>query len=187
MKEIQAGVDGFLLYDIGLIAPMQEVNTWNQLYFKGRWMGCFLWETHLRLTNTRFCICILHIRMNYCEMYLMVTSRVTDYKGLRMTIYLGYFSDKKGNMANVMLQMLNVFLWYESWCAGIQKVCVFTNGYKFWIKSKWLFVVDIPAQSLLTILSFIDLAFWHEFFFWGGEGGTRMSRGVSGLSKNSRD
>ena len=58
-------------------------------------------------------------------------------------------------MANVMLEILNGFLWYEFWCSEIQgpRFCKY-----FWISNltKWILVVNIPTQILLTILLSID-------------------------------
>ena len=45
--------------------------------------------THLRLTNSRFCI--LYVRMNHFEVHLMVSSREVDTKVLRMAIQFEYF------------------------------------------------------------------------------------------------
>ena len=42
-------------------------------------MGC-VEVTHLRLTNTRFCVS--HTRMNHCKAHLMFTSREADFKGI---------------------------------------------------------------------------------------------------------
>ena len=35
------------------------------------------------------------------------------------------------------------------------KISVFTNDYKFLIKSKWILVVNIAIQILLTLLTFL--------------------------------
>ena len=42
-----------------------------------------------------------------------------------MAIYM-----KKGEMANVMLDILDDFLRYDFWCTGIQS---FTDDFEFWI------------------------------------------------------
>ena len=54
-------------------------------------------------------------------------------------------------MANVMLEILDDFTSYEFWWTGIQSPR-FCKG--FWIISwsKWILVVDIPNQILLSIL-----------------------------------
>ena len=41
--------------------------------------------THLRLTNTTFCV--PHARMDHCEAHLMVTPILIDCKGMRMAIW----------------------------------------------------------------------------------------------------
>ena len=59
--------------------------------FKGRGMGC-VYVTHLRLTNSRFCI--LCVRMNHFEVHLMVSSREVDSKVTR---------NQDGNLVKVFL------------------------------------------------------------------------------------
>ena len=52
------------------------------------------------------------------------------------------------------------------------KVCVLTSGFKFWIGSKWILVIDILNQILLTLLIFIALQILRRYqfvvqgFFW---------------------
>ena len=93
--------------------------------------------------------------MNNFEAHLIVSSRKVDSKVLRMAILVKVFLWEKGKMANVMLEILDGFLRYDFWCTGIQspRFCKW-----LWIfnQSKWILVVDIPTQILLTILLSID-------------------------------
>ena len=65
-----------------------------------------------------------------------------------------------------------VSLWYESWCTGIKmqtKVCVCTRDLKILNLSKWILVVDILTQILLTLLTFIALPIlWKNQFVADG-------------------
>ena len=70
---------------------MHDYKNAKTAVFKAKGMGCAL-VTHLRLTNSRFCI--LCVRMNYFEVHLMISSREGDFKVLRMAIYLKYFYEK---------------------------------------------------------------------------------------------
>ena len=83
-------------------------------WIKDKGMGC-VYVTHLRLTNSRFCI--FYVKINYLEMHLMVSSRVIDSKVLRIAIQFEYFSAKKANIFGMSPDVLAF------------KVCVFTSDF----------------------------------------------------------
>ena len=79
---------------------------------------------HLRLTGTRFCI--LHFRMNHCDVHLMVTSRVIASNNFQMTW--------KGKMANI-----------RQFLFGMNIVCLFV--YSFFIEGNSTSVTSTAFQA----------------------------------------
>ena len=83
------------------------------------------WVTHLRLSNSRFCI--LYAKMKHFESHLMVSSRVVDSKVLRMAIQFDYLKRQNGE-CNVRNKR---FLFGMSPDVPAFKVHVFTSDSKF--------------------------------------------------------
>ena len=82
----------------------------------------------MRLTKTMFCV--IYIKINHFKAHPMVLSKVVDSKVHRMVIQFNrvfFFFEKKGQMANVMLD----FLFGMSLVLPAFEVHVFTNDYKF--------------------------------------------------------
>ena len=98
-------------------------------------------------------------KMNHFEAQLMVSSRVVDSKVLRMGIQSEYFSDKKAEMANVLLEILDGFslvsmvwvLMYRHSKFAFLQVTFILN----W--SKWFLVVDFLTHILLTLLTSVAI------------------------------
>ena len=97
--------------------------------------------------NSRFCV--IWARMNHFETRLMVLSQKVDSKVLRMAIIVReYWWREKNKMATEIVQILRNKVWYT----GIQS----PHFYKWtWILnwSKWILLVDIPTQIVLSIES----------------------------------
>ena len=97
--------------------------------------------------------------MNHFEAHLMVSSKEVDSKVLRMAIKLTFFVRKRQNGECDIRNFRRCFFCMSSDVLAFKV----PHFYKWlWISnwSKWILVVDIPTQILLTILLFIDHSSW---------------------------
>ena len=67
--------------------------------------------------------------MNHFEAHLMVSSREV----LSKAIYSKHFDEKKIKMANVMLEILDIFFFGMSSHVRAFKLLVFATAFEFWI------------------------------------------------------
>ena len=101
-------------------------------------MGC-VQVTYLRLTNSDFETC------------LMVLSQKIYSKVLRNSRLVKIFWWGKNKMATEIVQNLDYFLWNESWYTSIQ-IPRFCKCHWILKWSKWILLIAIPTQVLLTIM-----------------------------------
>ena len=96
-----------VLIDLAIQFSIRIVNAYTE-GLKDRGMGCAMCISYILEINKLW--------MNHFEAHLMVSSNKVDSKVLWIAFQFEYFfSDKKGKMANVMLETLNGYssVWFQ--------------------------------------------------------------------------
>ena len=81
--------------------------------------------------------------------------KISQFQSIRddHSVWVQLFSDKKAKWR--MLEYEMVSLWYESWYTGTQSPFFFHKWLSILNRSKWTLAVNILAQILLTLLTWL--------------------------------